>query len=79
MKSFLKDNWFRLVVILLLTMIYGRLEKIADNTFYTADVVDASSRSVVNTIQDTADDSGKDTLDALYEINDTLDRIRRNQ
>lgn len=60
-------------------MIYSRLGEIKYNTFYTADVVDASSQKVINTIQDTTDDSSKETRDALYEINDTLDGIRRNQ
>lgn len=47
-----KQNWFQIVVILLLVLCYARLGKIKENTFYTADMVDASATRVINSTTD---------------------------
>lgn len=47
-----KQNWFQIIVILLLVLCYNRLGKIEENAFFTADVVDASARRIINTMED---------------------------
>jgi len=65
MKDWLKDNWFKLVVIVLLLMIYARLNGIKENAFYTADMVDSSATRMI------------DSLDSrLKRIEDGIDSLR---
>ena len=47
-----KQNWFQAIVIILLVLCYVRLGKIKENTFYTADMVDASATRVINSTVD---------------------------
>ena len=51
-----KQNWFQIVVIILLLMCYTRLGKIEENAFYTADMVDASASRVINSTVDYLDE-----------------------
>lgn len=51
MKKFILVNWFKLAVLILLVMIYSKLDGIKENTFYTADMVDASATRVVNSLE----------------------------
>jgi len=65
MKDWLKDNWFKFLVIILLLMIYARLNGIKENTFYTADMVDSSATRMI------------DSLDSrLKRIEDGIDSLR---
>lgn len=57
-----KQNWFQIIVIILLVLCYGRLGKIKENTFYTADMVDASATRIINS-----------TTDYLNEIQDNTE------
>ena len=67
MKNFIKENWFKLVIVILLIMIYAKLGSIKENTFYTADMVDASATRII------------DLLDwRLKNIDDGVDSIRRS-
>lgn len=50
MNSWLKENWFKALVIILLLMIYSRLGEIKENTFYTADMVDASASRIIDSV-----------------------------
>lgn len=68
MKNWLKTNWFQIVVILILFLIYLRLGEIKENTFYTADMVDSSTTRVINSLSD-----------SLRSIDSGIDSIRRNQ
>ncbi len=43
-----KQNWFQVAVIVLLILCYVRLGQIKENTFFTADVVDDSSRRLID-------------------------------
>lgn len=54
MKNWLKENWFKALIIILLLMIYTRLGEIKENTFYTADMVDSSASRVINAIEDSS-------------------------
>ena len=55
MLAKIKQNWFQIIVIMLLMLCYIRLGKIADNTFYTADLVDSSATRVINSTIDYLD------------------------
>jgi hypothetical protein len=57
-----KQNWFQIIVIILLVLCYTRLGKIKENTFYTADMVDASATRIINS-----------TTDYLNEIQDNTE------
>ena len=67
MKNWLKINWFKLAVVILLLMIYSRLGEIKENTFYTADMVDASATRIISSLED-----------GLQGVEDGLDSIRRS-
>jgi len=66
-KSFIKQNWFEVLVVILLMNIYVRLGEIKENTFYTADMVDSSVTRMINSLDS-----------RLESIEDSLDTIRRN-
>lgn len=68
MKNWIKENWFKALIIILLLMIYSRLGEIKENTFYTADMVDASATRIINS-----------TDDRLMGIENIVDSIRRAQ
>ena len=68
MRNWLKENWFKLAIVILLLMIYSRLGGVKENTFYTADVVDASATRMIDSL-----DSG------LERIGDGIDSIYRTQ
>lgn len=51
MKKFIFVNWFKLSVLMLLVMIYSEMDGIKENTFYTADMVDASATRIVNSLE----------------------------
>jgi len=51
MKTFIKENWFKLAVLVVLLMIYSRLGNIKENTFYTADMVDSSSTRIIDNLE----------------------------
>ena len=74
MKSWLKENWFGVFVIILLLMIYSRLGEIKENTFYTADMVDSSASRVINSVED----SGSNLTDAINNLEGYLDEINNN-
>lgn len=61
MKNFIKENWFKMLIIILLLMIYFRLGKVIDNTFYTADVVDSSISRIINSFEDYLSDIRNNT------------------
>ena len=74
MKKFIKENWFNLVVVILLLMVYSRLGQIKENTFYTADMVDASASRVINSMED----SNSDLTDSVNNLEGYLDEINNN-
>ena len=74
MKSWLKENWFGVFVIILLLMIYSRLGEIKENTFYTADMVDSSASRVINSVED----SSSNLTDAINNLEGYLDEINNN-
>lgn len=51
MKKFIIVNWFKLLVLILLVMIYSKMDGVKENTFYTADIVDASASRIVNSLE----------------------------
>lgn len=64
MKNWLKNNWFRLAIIILSTMIYSKLDGVKENTFYTADMVDSSATRMINSLDD-----------RLERIENSIDRL----
>ena len=68
MKIWMKQNWFKLVVVILLIMIYARLGGIKENIFYTADVVDASATRTINSLDDRLHDMEGILDSILYEL-----------
>ena len=56
-----KQNWFQIIVILLLILCYMRLGKIEENTFYTADMVDSSATRIINSFVDYLDEIQRNT------------------
>lgn len=68
MKDWLKENWFKVVIVVLLLMIYIRLDGIEGNTFYTADMVDSSATRIITSLED-----------GLQGIEDGVDSIYRTQ
>ena len=68
MKNLIKENWFKLIVVVLLIMIYSRLGAIKGNTVYTADMVDASTSRVVDSLNDRLDDMEAILDSILYEL-----------
>ena len=71
MKKFIKENWFQIIVILLLILCYARLWKIQENTFYTADIVDESTRKLMYSLDDIYSRMGNiqsDIQSIYYEI-----------
>jgi len=65
-----KQNWFQIIVIVLLFLCYTRLGKIQENTFYTADMVDASASRVINSTVDYLDEI-KDNTANTWQILDS--------
>lgn len=51
MKKFIFVNWFKLSVVILLVMIYSKMDGVKENTFYTADMVDAGASRIVNSLE----------------------------
>ena len=71
MKKFIKENWFQIIVILRLILCYARLWKIQENTFYTADIVDESTRKLMYSLDDIYSRMGNiqsDIQSIYYEI-----------
>lgn len=64
MKNWLKENWFKVAIIILLLMTYSRLGGIKENTFYTADMTDASATRIIDSLDD-----------RLYRLEHLLDSI----
>ena len=64
-----KQNWFQIIVIVLLILCYIRLGKIEENTFYTADMVDASATRIINSTVDYLDEI-KDNTENTWQILD---------
>lgn len=71
----IKNNWFRISIIIILLLIYSRLGEIKENTFYTADMVDASASRVINSIQD----SNSDLTDSINNLEGYLDEINNKR
>lgn len=65
MKKFFKENWFEIIVIVLLIMCYMRLGSIEENSFYTADVADSSATRIVNTMEDYLPDIERNTANTV--------------
>lgn len=66
-----RQNWFQILVIILLVLCYVRLGKIKENAFYTADMVDASASRVINSLEDISsqvDDIHSSTENIYYEV-----------
>lgn len=61
MKNWFKENWFRVLVIILLILIYGRLGEIKEYTFNNWDAVDAGFNK---------------TTDAVYEVRSSIEDLR---
>ncbi len=71
MKKIIKENWFQIIVILLLVLCYTRLLKIQENTFYTADMVEESTRDLISSLDDIysrMEDVQSDVQSIYYEI-----------
>jgi len=51
MKTFLKENWFRIAVLALLLMCYSRLGEINENVYYVADITDSGTSRIVQTLE----------------------------
>lgn len=51
MKKFILVNWFKLLVLILLVMIYSKIDGVKENTFYTADMVDVSASRIVDSLE----------------------------
>ncbi len=64
----IKTNWFKLIVVVLLLMIYVRLGEINETTFYSADMVDSSATRIITSLDD-----------RLKSIDDGIDAIRRSR
>ncbi len=67
MKNWLKENWFKVAIVVLLLMIYSRLGEVKENTFYTADMVDASATRVINSLSDSLQGI-EDGVDSIYRM-----------
>lgn len=67
-----KQNWFQIVVILLLVLCYARLGKIEENTFYTADMVDSSATRIINSSIDYLEEIQRNTENTWTILNDQL-------
>lgn len=71
MKKFIKENWFKIIIILLLILCYASLLKIQKNTFYTADMVEESTRKIMYSLDDIysrMEDVQSDVQSIYYEI-----------
>lgn len=71
----IKQNWFQIIVIVLLLMCYSRLGEISKNTFYTADIVDASTERIIDSFADSfrgienlLDDVNTNTKNVWYAV-----------
>lgn len=53
MKNFIKENWFRILVVIILLMIYLRLGDIKEYTFNNWDTSDAKLTNIVSSIEET--------------------------
>ncbi|MEK7170092.1 MAG: hypothetical protein AAB767_02290 [Patescibacteria group bacterium] len=67
MKNWLTENWFMLAIVILLLMIYSRLGDVKENTFYTADVVDASATRIIDSLDSRLERMG-DGIDSIYRM-----------
>ena len=67
MKTWLKENWFKVAIVILLLMIYSRLNEVKENTFYTADMVDASATRIITSLGDSLQGI-EDGLDSIYRM-----------
>ena len=56
-----------LVIVILLLMIYSRLGDVKENTFYTADVVDASATRIIDSLDSRLERMG-DGIDSIYRM-----------
>lgn len=65
--TLLKENWFKLVIVILLVMIYLKIANVNENAFYTADMVDASASRIINSLDS-----------RLKSIDDGIDSMRRS-
>ncbi|OHA84200.1 MAG: hypothetical protein A2408_02000 [Candidatus Yonathbacteria bacterium RIFOXYC1_FULL_52_10] len=64
MGNFMRQNWFQLIVVVLLVMLYVRLGEIKKYTFNNWDTSDA----VLNNILDSIDDNGTDIQNSIEDL-----------
>lgn len=65
------QNWFQFAVIILLILCYVRLGQIKESTFYTADMVDDSTRRLMYSLDDIYSRMGdvqSDVQSIYYEV-----------
>jgi len=60
----MRQNWFQLIVVVLLVMLYVRLGEIKKYTFNNWDTSDA----VLNNILDSIDDNGTDIQNSIEDL-----------
>lgn len=63
----IKENWFKIIIVILLLIIYQKLHSIKENTFYTADMVDASATRIINSL-DSRLKNIEDGIDSIYRM-----------
>lgn len=70
MRKFLKENWYKLSVLILLLLICNILSEIKDNTFYTADMVDSSATRIINSSTDYLNEIQRNTENTWQILDD---------
>ena len=72
MKEFIIKNWFKILVIIFLILIYIRLGKIEEYNFNNWDSMDygmTNLRNLISNVLDTTDSGLRDVRSAIEDIN----------